>query len=164
MTYTLPAQNRSDQSVSLLKVDPLHKESNEFTYETQTVQVAGIPRIEYRTQPQEKTQICIGFTPAFHDGDYGYSQPKFVWGQEVAIASEYEKAIAAGTTSELNLYRIKAIQLVEPTIKVRGNERLSDEPYWLYGIVDRHCKHELRWFTEEELLHQSDLEAEIEPF
>ncbi|WP_013325550.1 hypothetical protein [Gloeothece verrucosa] len=134
------------------------------TYLTQTIAVAGIPRIEYRTEQPIQTQICICFTPTYEDDDYAYSEPKFVWGQKVAIADEYEKGIAAGLASSVNLYRIRGIQLVEPTIKVRGNERLSDEPYWLYGIVARHCKHELRWFTEEELLHQSELEAEIEPF
>ncbi|WP_013324633.1 hypothetical protein [Gloeothece verrucosa] len=132
--------------------------------QTQTVEAAGIPRIEYRPQPEEKTAICIHFTPTYPHDEYAYSEPKFVWGTEVAIAAEWEKVQGTEAASELKFYRIRAIELVEPLVKTNAKERLFDEPYWLYAVGDSRYERGLRWLSEDELLHKRELEVEIEPF
>lgn len=131
---------------------------------TQTIAVAGIPRTEYRSPAPIKTEICICFTPAHEDDEYCYTSPKFVFGDLVAIAIEYEQVKGTELASELTFHKILAIELVEPVVKVRGKETLSDAPYYLYGIRDSRIQGNLRWFMEEELLHKREIEAEIEPF
>ncbi|MGH2413546.1 MAG: hypothetical protein ACRDEA_07615 [Microcystaceae cyanobacterium] len=69
-----------------------------MAYPVQTIEAQGIPRTEYRYEPDvvEIPIITIEFQPETHPlDDYGYFQPEFVFGDVVALKEQWEYCCAA---------------------------------------------------------------------
>ena len=106
-------------------------------YIAQTLDAFGIPHTEYRCSPEVEEQviITIEFKPEIHYlDDYSYPQPQFVFKEEVALAKQVEycqQNNIALSEEVIEFYPIRAMELVERKL---SNGRLTEAPYWLYGL------------------------------
>jgi hypothetical protein len=130
-------------------------------YEVQTISAFGIPYTETRYYPEptenEPQLITIEFKPKTHTlDDYGYSQPKFVFGDLVILQEQWDycQAHHVEPNSELDIFHICAMELVERRSK---SGRLTSAPEWLYGIRCTTGTQELTWFSEDELMSSREL-------
>ena len=131
-----------------------------YITEIQTIEAAGIPVIEYRTQPQidEQRLITIEFTPNVTNDEYLIEQPEFVFGDTVIIKEQWSHCFLNQLDTEgLDTFTVCAIELVEPKNNL---EQPSDHPYWQYGLRCIDGTKELIWFSENELVRKasSDLD------
>lgn len=133
-------------------------------YEVQTVEVQGIPRIEYQDCPEptdlEPQVITIEFIPQVHPlNDYGYSQPKFVFGNVVALREQWEHCCLnnINPSEELDYFRIRALELVENKSKTG---QLTKPPQWYYGIRCETGTKETIWWEEDELIALEELKQD----
>ena len=123
--------------------------------EIQTIEAAGIPVTEYRTQPElgEQQLITIEFTPNVTDDEYLVKQPGFVFGDIVIIKQQWEHCFLNGLdTDGLDSFTISAMELVEPKNELG---QIIDYPYWNYGIRCIDGTKEMTWFTQNELVRKA---------
>ncbi|NJO93361.1 MAG: hypothetical protein HC820_01475 [Hydrococcus sp. RM1_1_31] len=133
-----------------------------MTYtEVQTVEAFGIsyPEIRYYPEPTEVEEplITIEFKPKTHPlDDYSYSHPRFVFGDLVVFKDQWEYCLEHpdDSSEELEFFRICAMELVAPKSE---SGRLTEAPYWLYGIRCSTGTQEIMWFDEDELMSERDL-------
>ena len=88
-----------------------------YLTELQTIEAAGIPTIEYRTQPEvtEQRLITIEFEPPAINDEYLVKQPAFVFGDIVIIKQQWEDYFLNQLdTDELDTFTICAMELIEP--------------------------------------------------
>ena len=136
------------------------------SYEVQTLEAFGMPYVEYRFEPEASDIpiITIEFQPQVHPNDeYNYPHPLYVFGDIVALRQQWEHCQEHGINpdEEMDYYRICALELVEHKSK---SGRLTDAPYWLYGIRCTTGTKELMWFEEEELVAKRVVEENLEEF
>ena len=125
-----------------------------YIQEIQTIEAAGVPYTEYRTEPEidEDVIITIEFTPQQQswDSEYQYSQPQFIFGDMVATKQQWEHCQTNHLPdTELDLFRICAMELVD---SLTPNGELLSQPYWKYGIRCLSGTKELIWFEEQALI------------
>jgi hypothetical protein len=137
-------------------------------YAVDTVESGGIPRFEYRVEPEPgqitSDIITIEFKPEKHPLDeYSYSHPEFTLTQRVVLKEHYEALEMCKMqfsdeydSSTLKYYRICAIEIVEPK---SSSGRLTDDPYYLFGIRCETGTKEMMWFSSDELIASRELEA-----
>lgn len=130
-------------------------------YQTQTIECQGIPRVEYRVEPEIPTQLSFTFTPTFPYDDYAYSEPRFVFCQQVILAKQWEhcQKNQLDFNDECQVYRICAMELVE--LSLTGKD-LYQPPHWRYGIRGIRGTKELRWFSEDDLISLREIGIEDE--
>ena len=88
-----------------------------YITEIQTIEAAGIPVIEYRTQPQidEQRLITIEFTPPATNDKYLVKQPEFVFGDTIIIKEQWDNCFLKQLDTEgLDTFSVCAMELVEP--------------------------------------------------
>ncbi|MDJ0508974.1 MAG: hypothetical protein QNJ64_06945 [Crocosphaera sp.] len=122
-------------------------------YIADIVEHQGFPHIEFRSEPDliPIEKIEISFQPRFPYEDY--TEPEFSFGQEVALARDwnYCKDNSIPFEDSYYFYRISALDLVED-VSDAGNG-LKEAPYWMYGIRGTNGTRELVWFHEHELVN-----------
>ena len=126
-----------------------------YSTEIQTIEAAGIPTIEYRTQPEvdEQRLITIEFTPPATNDEYLVKQPGFVFGDIVIIKQQWEDYfLNQMDTDELDSFTICGMELIEPR-NLSGQP--IDYPYWQYGIRCTEGTREVIWFKEHELVRKA---------
>ncbi len=126
-----------------------------YSTEIQTIEAAGIPTTEYRTQPEvsEQRLITIEFTPNATNDEYLVKQPEFVFGDIVIIKQQWEDYfINRMDTNELDTFTICGMELIEPR---NQSGQLIDYPYWQYGIRCTEGTREVIWFKENELVRKA---------
>jgi ethanolamine utilization cobalamin adenosyltransferase len=105
-----------------------------YLQEIQTIEAAGIPTVEYRTQPQvdEQQLITIEFTPNATNDEYLIEQPEFVFGDIIVMKQQWENCFLNKLDTEnLDTYTICGMELVEPK---NQSGQMIDYPYWKYGM------------------------------
>ncbi|MGH2413990.1 MAG: hypothetical protein ACRDEA_09930 [Microcystaceae cyanobacterium] len=132
--------------------------------EIQTLKAFGIPYVEYRDEPDVTDILIISleFQPEIHpNDDYGYFQPEFVFGDVVALREQWEYCCSnhIDFTEELDLFKVCAMELVEPRNR---SGWLTEAPSWLIGIRCSNGTRELMWFNEEELISKREIEQDPE--
>ncbi len=130
-------------------------------YIAQTLDAFGIPYTEYRCPPEVEEQviITIEFKPEIHYlDDYSYPQPKFIFQEEVAILKELTFGALPNPLEEVDFYPIRAMELVERKL---SNGRLTEAPYWLYGLRSTEGTRELMWFSEDELISKREVLGQV---
>ena len=133
-------------------------------YAVQTVEVGGVPYTEYRCSPEVEEQIIITieFKPEVHPmDDFSYRQPQFVFLEEVALAKQVnycQQNKIALSEEVIDFYPITAMELVERKL---SNGRLTEAPYWLYGLRSTEGTRELMWFIDEELISKREVLGQI---
>ena len=130
-------------------------------YIAQTLDAFGIPHTEYRCSPEVEEQviITIEFKPEIHYlDDYSYPQPKFIFQEEVAILKELTFVALPNPLEEVDFYPIRAMELVERKL---SNGRLTEAPYWLYGLRSTEGTRELMWFSEDELISKREVLGQV---
>lgn len=137
-----------------------------YAYEAQIVEAQGIPSVEFRyeAEPTETQIVTIEFTPQIHPlDDYTYKHPLFVFGDIVALTEHWEccQKNQLDPNEELHWFKVCAMELIEPQSK---SGRLTDAPYWLYGIRCQTGTQELMWFEEGELISKREIESGLEEF
>jgi hypothetical protein len=87
------------------------------SYSVQTVECQGIPRIEYRYEPEIPSEIRIEFTPRFPYDDFAYEDPRLVFAQQVLLMREFEPCQSNNLNwrDECEVYRICALELAGQT-------------------------------------------------
>ena len=139
-------------------------------YEVQILEAFGKSYTENRYEPETDNigKIAIEFYPNVHPLDeltctYEYPHPLHVYGNLVALRQQWEHCVKNNLPfpEEINYYRICALELVEPKSK---SGRLTDSPYWLYGIRCTTGTKELMWLEEEELVAPRVVEENMEEF
>ena len=131
-----------------------------YSTEIQTIEAAGIPTIEYRTQPEvdEQRLITIEFTPNVTNDEYLVKQPEFVFGDTVIIKEQWDNCFLNQLDTEgLDTFTVCAMELIEPK---NPSGQLIDHPFWQYGLRCLSGTRELIWFSENELVRKasSDLD------
>jgi hypothetical protein len=133
-------------------------------YDVQIIEAFGISYPETRYYPEltdlEPQLITIEFKPETHPlDDYGYSQPRFVFGDLVVLQEQWEHCQEnhVEPNEELDIFRICAMELVERRSK---SGRLTSAPEWLYGIRCTTGTQELIWFDEDELMSSRELKPD----
>jgi hypothetical protein len=134
-------------------------------YITDTVECGGIPRFEYRYVPEqtEIERVTIEFIPDPENrNSYSYSHPLYTFTQIVAIRHSWEvcQQNTLDWREELTLYRVCCLRLIEPIS--RETQRLTDAPFWLYGVTSPSCS-DLLWFDEDELISIEQMQQEQAP-
>lgn len=137
-----------------------------YAYEVQTIEAQGVPYVEFRheAEPTETQIITIEFSPQNYPlDDYTYSQPLFVFGELVALREQWEccQQNQLDPNEELDWFKVCAMELIEPQSK---SGRLTNPPYWLYGIRCQSGTRELMWFEEGELISKREIESGLEEF
>ncbi len=128
--------------------------------EIQTIETAGIPTIEYRTQPEidEQRLITIEFTPPATNEEYLVKQPEFVFGDTVIIKEQWSHCFLNQLDTEgLDTFKVCAMELVEPKNNLG---QPSDRPYWKYGVRCTSGTRELVWFKENEIVRKASTELD----
>ncbi|MEM8780333.1 MAG: hypothetical protein AAGF26_15975 [Cyanobacteria bacterium P01_G01_bin.49] len=127
-------------------------------YKTQTLNCQGIPTVEYRIEPDIPTQLSLNFIPTYPYDDYAYSEPKFVFCQQVILAKQWKHCQKYQLTfkDECQVYRICAMELVE--LSLTGKD-LYEPPHWQYGIRGTQGTRELTWFSEDDLISLHEIES-----
>ncbi len=126
-----------------------------YQTEIQTIEAAGIPITEYRTQPEvyEQRLITIEFTPPVINDEYLVEQPGFVFGDTVIIKQQWEDYfINQMDTDELDSFTVCGMVLIE--LKNELGQPI-DYPYWKYGVRCTEGTRELMWFKENELVRKA---------
>ena len=126
-----------------------------YISEIQTIEAAGTPTTEYRTQPDltEQRLITIEFTPPATNDEYLIEQPAFVFGDIVIIKQQWEDYfIKQMDTDELDSFTVCGMELIE--LKNQSGQPI-DYPYWQYGIRCTEGTRELMWFKEHELTRKT---------
>ena len=131
-----------------------------YLTEIQTIEAAGVPVIEYRTQPKidEQRLITIEFTPNATNDKYLVKQPEFVFGDSVIIKEQWSHCFLNQLDTEgLDTFTVCAMELIEPKNNL---DQPSDHSYWQYGVRCTSGTRELVWFKENELVRKasSDLD------
>jgi len=139
-------------------------------YKVQTLEAFGTSYVEKRYEPESDNvgKITIEFYPNVHPLDelvleYEYPYPVFVFGELVALRQQWEYCRKHGIApeEEINYYRICALELVAPESE---SGRLTEAPYWLYGIRCTTGTKELMWLEEEELVALRVIEENLAEF
>ena len=128
--------------------------------EIQTIEAAGIPVIEYRTQPEidEQRLITIEFIPPGINDKYLVEQPEFVFGDTVIIKEQWSHCFLNQLdTEELDTFTVCAMELVEPKNNL---DQPSARPYWKYGVRCTSGTRELIWFKEHELTRKASTDLD----
>ena len=130
-------------------------------YLIQTLECQGIPRVEYRIEPERQTQITLKFTPTFPHDDYAYSDPKFVFCEQVILADQWKHCQIndLNVFDECQVYQITSMELVE--FSLTGNY-LYEAPHWRYGIRGIKGNQDLTWFEEDDLISLQEIKVSSE--
>lgn len=126
-----------------------------YSTEIQTIEAAGIPTVEYRTQPQvgEQRLITIEFTPNATNDEYLVEQPEFVFGDIIIIKQQWENCFLNQLdTEDLDIFTICGMELIEPKNK---QGQMIAQPYWKYGIRCTDGSKEVIWREEYELVRKA---------
>lgn len=134
--------------------------------EIQRLECQGLPTIEYRAEPDEiaiPERIQFDFSPRFPYDQYPYSEPKYVYCEEVVLASQWHQCQdnQYNFFDEHEVYRICALELIEYSMT---GDRLYEPPSWKYGIRGTRGTRELIWFEESELISLAEINAENQDF
>ncbi len=134
--------------------------------EIQRLECLGLPTIEYRAEPDEipiPERIQFDFIPQFPSDQYGYSNPRFVYCEEVVLASQWLfcQEQQYNFFDEHEVYRICALELEEYSLT---GKTLYEAPSWKYGIRGTRGTRELIWFEESELISLAEINAENQDF
>ena len=126
---------------------------------TQTLECQGIPRVEYRIEPEIPNKISLNFLPTYPFDEYAYDNPKFIFCEQVILACQWEhcQRHQLNFEDECPIYRVAALELVEYSLT--GKE-LYEAPHWRYGIRGEQGTKELRWFSEDDLIGLREIENE----
>ncbi|EAZ88620.1 hypothetical protein [Crocosphaera chwakensis] len=132
----------------------------------QRLECQGIPTIEYRAEPDEipiPQRIQFDFVPRFPYDQYAYSEPRYVFCEEVVLASQWHECQKNQDDffDIYETYRISTLDLVEYTMT---GDRLYEAPYWRFGIRGVKGKHEISWFQEDELISLAEINSEDQEF
>lgn len=126
-----------------------------YSTEIQTIEAAGIPAVEYRTQPEvgEQRLITIEFTPNATSDEYLVEQPEFVFGDIIVIKQQWEHCfLNQMDTEDLDTFTICGMELIEPK---NQSGQMIDYPYWKYGIRSTDGSKEVIWREEYELVRKA---------
>ena len=134
--------------------------------EIQHLECLGIPTTEYRTEPDNiriPERIQFDFIPRFPYDQYPYSEPKYVYCEEVLLASQWLECQENQDDffDIYETYHICALELIEYTMT---SDRLYEAPSWRYGIRGTRGTKELIWFDESELLSINEINGEDQEF
>ena len=134
--------------------------------EIQRLECQGIPTIEYRTDSDDiliPERIQLDFIPQFPYDKYGYSNPRFIYCEEVVLASQWHQCQdnQYNFFDEHEVYRICALELEEYSLT---GKTLYEPPSWKYGIRGTRGTRELIWFEEDELISLAEINSEDQEF
>ena len=134
--------------------------------ENQRLECQGIPTIEYLIETDDRAtpeRIKFDFIPQFPFDKYGYSDPKYVFCEEVVLASHWHECQdnQYDFFDEHEVYRICALELIEYSMT---SEQLYEPPSWKYGIRGTRGTRELIWFQEDELISLAEINSEDQEF
>ena len=134
--------------------------------EFQRLDCQGIPTIEYRAEPTEPIvpeRIQFDFTPRFPHDQYGYSEPKYVFSEQVILISQWQKCQdnQYDFFDDYEVYYICALELVEYSLTRKS---LYEAPSWKYGIRGTNGTKELIWFEENELISINEINSDNQEF
>lgn len=127
-------------------------------YEVQSLDCQGVPTIEYRVEQPIPERIQFDFIPRFPYDQYGYSNPKFVYCEEVILVSQWLECQENQDDffDEHEVYHICALELEEYTLT---GKTLYEAPSWKYGIRGTRGTRELIWFEEDELISLAEINS-----
>ncbi|MGH2412499.1 MAG: hypothetical protein ACRDEA_02140 [Microcystaceae cyanobacterium] len=129
--------------------------------EIQTIKAFGIPYTEYRYAP-EPTDIQIVTIEFIPDPDclnnYAYPQPQYTFTQTVALRKDWEgcQRHHLDWREDLQFYEVCTLRLIQPKSKL--TRRLTEAPFWLYGLQREGNPCDVLWAEEEELISQREIE------
>ncbi|MGB5769614.1 MAG: hypothetical protein WBM32_07055, partial [Crocosphaera sp.] len=125
----------------------------------QTIEAQGRTYAEYRDEPDQsdlllarEKKLFLQVEKSFPNDLYEYPEPNFCLGSKVVIAEEWDYCKENGIDflEESEIYKISAIELIEPTFK--SGRGLSEPAYCMFGILGTKGTYELVWFRDDELL------------
>jgi hypothetical protein len=134
--------------------------------EIQQIDAQGIPTIEYRAEPDEisiPSRIQFDFEPRFPHDQYGYSEPKYVFCEQVILVTQWQECQdnQYDFFDIYETYHICALELEEYSLT---GKKLYEAPSWKYGIRGTKGTKELVWFEEDELISINEINSVDQEF
>ena len=131
--------------------------------EVQRLDCQGVPTIEYRVEQPIPERIQFDFIPRFPHDQYGYSDPKYVFCEQVILVSQWQECQENQYDffDEYEVYYICALELVEYSLTRKS---LYEAPSWKYGIRGTNGTKDLIWFEENELISIKEINSEDQEF